>query len=237
LTFIDAILSHPWSNLFLKDFESFQKKVSYFGMFNSLSQTLLKITSPGTPDFYQGTEIWDFNLVDPDNRRLVNFDIRRDLLKALKEKMAMGGADLRGFARGLLQDWGNGSVKLYVTFKSLNYRKENRRLFMDGAYLPLQGEGEFKEHICAFARRAVGKVVLVIVPRFLARLVKSADELPLGHKVWGDSRVVIPGEILAVKFKNILTGEAMALVEQDGKAALALDQVFANFPVAMLEAI
>jgi (1->4)-alpha-D-glucan 1-alpha-D-glucosylmutase len=206
-------------------------------MFNSLSQTLLKITSPGTPDFYQGTEIWDFSLVDPDNRRLVNFDIRRDLLKALKEKMAMGGADLRGFARGLLQDWGNGSVKLYVTFKSLNYRKENRRLFMDGAYLPLQGEGEFKEHICAFARRAVGKVVLVIVPRFLARLVKSADELPLGHKVWGDSRVVIPGEILAVKFKNILTGEAMALVEQDGKAALALDQVFANFPVAMLEAI
>jgi maltooligosyltrehalose synthase len=78
---------------------------------------------------------------------------------------------------------------------------------------------------------------LVIVPRFLARLVKSPDELPLGHKVWGGSWLVIPPEIPSGRFKNILTGEAMGLVKQDGKAALPLDQVFANFPVAMLEAI
>jgi (1->4)-alpha-D-glucan 1-alpha-D-glucosylmutase len=108
---------------------------------------------------------------------------------------------------------------------------------MEGTYLPLQGDGELKEHICAFTRRGEGKVVLVIVPRFLTRLLKSPDELPLGHEVWGDSRVVIPREIPTVKFKNILTGEVMDLVEQDGKAALALDQVFANFPVALLEAI
>ena len=79
--------------------------------------------------------------MDPDNRRPVDFDIRKEMLKALKEKMAMLGSDLPGFARGLLQEWGNGSIKLYVTFRSLNYRKENRRLFMEGAYLPLQGDG------------------------------------------------------------------------------------------------
>ena len=91
---------HPVSlptNPFMKDFEAFQKKVSYFGMFNSLSQTLLKITSPGIPDFYQGTEIWDFSLVDPDNRRPVDFDIRKEMLKALKKKMAT----IRGRSSGV----------------------------------------------------------------------------------------------------------------------------------------
>ena len=236
LRFIDASLSRPWGNPFLKDFEPFVKRVSYFGMLNSLSQTLLKITSPGVPDFYQGTEIWDFSLVDPDNRRPIDFDIRKEMLKALKEKMSARASDLPGFARGLLQEWPDGAIKLYVTFRSLNYRRENRQLFADGTYLPLSGEGDLKEHLCAFARSGEGKVVLVIVPRFLTRLVKNPDELPLGHEVWGDSRVLIPREIPAVRFKNILTGEAIELVDQDGKAALALDQVFANFPVAMLEA-
>jgi (1->4)-alpha-D-glucan 1-alpha-D-glucosylmutase len=237
LKFIEDVISPAPNNPFMQDFDPFRKKVSYYGMLNSLSQTLLKITSPGVPDFYQGTEIWDFSLVDPDNRRPVDFDIRKDMLKTLKEKMATRGSDLPGFARGLLQDWGNGSIKLYVTFRSLNYRRENRELFMEGAYLSLQGDGELKEHICAFARQWEGKVILVIVPRFLARLVKSPDELPLGHKVWGGSWLVIPPEIPSGRFKSILTGEAMGLVKQDGKVALPLDQVFANFPAAMLEAI
>ncbi len=237
LRFIDASLSRPRGNPFLKDFEPFVKRVSYFGMLNSLSQTLLKITSPGVPDFYQGTEIWDFSLVDPDNRRPIDFDIRKEMLKALKKKMSAHASDLPEFARGLLQEWPDGAIKLYVTFRSLNYRRENRQLFTDGAYLPLSGEGDLKEHLCAFARSGEGKVVLVIVPRFLTRLVKSTDEHPLGPKVWRDSWLVIPPEIPSVRFKNILTGEAMSLVDQDGKAALAFDQVFANFPVAMLEAI
>jgi (1->4)-alpha-D-glucan 1-alpha-D-glucosylmutase len=237
LKFVDAILSRPSINLFLKDFVSFQNKISYFGMLNSLSQTLLKITSPGVPDFYQGTEIWDSSLVDPDNRKPVDYDIRRDMLRALKEKMAMGRSDLPGFDRRLLQEWRDGSIKLYVTFRSLNYRKENRHLFTGGAYLPLSGEGDLKEHLCAFARSREGKVVLVIVPRFLTRLIKSTDELPLGHKVWGDSWLVLPPEIPAVSFNSIFTGETIGTVERDGRTGLALDRVFANFPVAMLEAI
>ncbi len=237
LKFIDASLSRPGTNPFLKEFDPFVKKVSYFGMFNSLSQTLLKIFSPGIPDFYQGTELFDFSLVDPDNRRPVDFGARKELLKALKEKMSGSASDLSEFARGLLQEWRDGSIKLYVTFRSLNYRKENRQLFMEGAYLPLQGNGALKENICAFARTWEGKVVLVIVPRFLTRLVKSADESPLGHEVWGDSWLVLPPEIPAVRFNNVFTAETIGTVERDGRTGLTLDRVFANFPVAMLEAI
>jgi (1->4)-alpha-D-glucan 1-alpha-D-glucosylmutase len=236
LKFVDAILSSSHGNPFTRDLETFQKKISYFGMFNSLSQILLKMTCPGIPDLYQGTEIWDFSLVDPDNRRPVHFDVPRKMLKALKEKMVTYGPDLPGFARNLVQKWGDGSIKLYVIYKSLNYRKENRRLFTDGAYIPLMGDGDHKEHICAFARKEERKVLLVVIPRFLTHLMQM-DEMPFGKNTWGDSRLVISPEISALRFSNLFTGETLGLVERDGKAVLPLDQIFANFPVAMLEAI
>ncbi len=236
LKFIDAMMD-PSHNSFIQDLEAFQKKVSYFGMFNSLSQTLLKITSPGVPDFYQGTEIWDFSLVDPDNRRPVNFDVQKDMLKVLKKKMAAYGSDLPGFASELFRQWENGSIKLYVIYRSLNYRKENRQLFENGTYIPLVSDGSLKEHVCAYARQGDGKVVLVIVPRFLTCIIKGMDELPLGKKRWEDSSIVIPEEIAGNKFRNIFTEDTVRVVEQGAKRVLTLGEVFANFSVAMLEAI
>jgi (1->4)-alpha-D-glucan 1-alpha-D-glucosylmutase len=235
LKFIDAILSPVRNNPFLKDFLPFQEKVAYFGMLNSLSQTLLKITSPGIPDFYQGTEIWDFSLVDPDNRRLVDFDIRKEMFTALKKKMAMSEPDLTGFVEDLVEEWKDGSIKLYVTSKALNYRRENESLFLDGSYLPLAGDGELRDHLCAFARQKEERVVLVIVPRFLSRLLKSTDAMPLGREVWGDSRIVIPDEIAGEKFINIFTGETLPLGEQEGQKGLSLGDAFAHFPMAFLE--
>ncbi len=236
LKFTEDILSSAHSP-FMKDFEAFQKKISYLGMFNSLSQTLLKITSPGVPDFYQGTEIWDFSLVDPDNRRPVDFDIRKKLLKELKDKIGIYGPDLLGLTRELLQEWRDGAIKLYVTFRSLNYQKENQRLFMEGAYVPLMGDGDLKEHICAFARKGEGKVVLIVVPRFLTRLIKGMDELPLGKERWGDSTILIPEEIAGNKFRNIFTEDIVRVVEQDAKRVLMLGEIFADFPVALLETV
>jgi (1->4)-alpha-D-glucan 1-alpha-D-glucosylmutase len=236
LKFIDLVLS-PSHNHFLEDFKTFQKKISYFGMFNSLSQTLLKITSPGIPDFYQGTEIWDFSLVDPDNRRPVNFEARRKMLKALKEKIVLYGSNLQGLLKELTQEWEDGSIKLYVIFKSLNYRKENHQLFTDGTYTPLASEGDLKDHVCAFARPGVEKALLVIVPRFLTRLVNSLDELRMGREVWRNSSIVIPDEILGNKFRNIFTEETVRVVDQDSKRVLTLDEIFAIFPVAMLEMV
>ena len=232
----DAMSPSPY-NPFIQDFEPFSEKVSYFGMVNSLSQTLLKIASPGTPDFFQGTEIWDFSLVDPDNRRPIDFDLRRQMLKALKEKRVGYGSDLPGFARELLREWNDGSIKLYVTLRSLNYRKENARLFMEGTYLPLTGDGDLKEHICAFGRLGEGKAVLVIVPRFLTHLIQDADGKPFGSQVWGDSWIVAPEETPGNNFHNIFTGETVEVMKRNGKKVLTLDQVFANFPVAMLGAI
>lgn len=237
LKFIDAILANAHDNLFLRDFEILQKKVAYFGMFNSLSQTLLKITCPGIPDFYQGIEIFDFSLVDPDNRRPVNYSIRQKMLWQLKKKITRAGSELWSFLRELLQNWRDGSIKLYVTFKALNYRKEHHHLFVEGLYLPVMSEGDLRDHVCAFARRRGEKVVLVVVPRFLTGLMKSFDEVPLGKQVWGDSRIVIPDEISGDQFRNIFTNEMIEAEIQEGEKVLTLSKVFANFPVAMLEKI
>jgi (1->4)-alpha-D-glucan 1-alpha-D-glucosylmutase len=230
--FVDAILS----NLpFIRDFEILQKKVAHFGMLNSLGQTLLKITCPGIPDFYQGTEIWDFSLVDPDNRRPVNFDLRKDLLAALKKKIKSLRGDLKELARDLIREWKDGSPKLYVTYQALNYRKKNHLLFREGSYVPLEAEGNMKEHICAFARQKEEKIVLTIVPRFLTRFIQRENEVPSGREIWEDSRIVIPEEISGNKFKNIFTGETIEKTEQDGQGRLAIGEILANFPVALLE--
>jgi (1->4)-alpha-D-glucan 1-alpha-D-glucosylmutase len=237
MKFIDALLSPSSSNYFLIDFENFQKKVSAFGMLNSLSQTLLKMTCPGIPDSYQGTELWDFSLVDPDNRRPVDFEIRSKRLAELKKKIETAASSLPEFARDLVGEWRNGSIKLYVTFKALHFRRENRLLFQEGSYIPLVGSGNLKEHLCAFARRRGEEVVLVAAPRFLTRLVKNLDEMPFGESVWADLYILIPAEITGKNFRNIFTGETLQRIEKNGEGALLLREVFSNFPVAVLEKI
>ena len=234
LKFIDAVLASSSANTFLKDSDILQKKVAYFGMFNSLSQTLLKITSPGVPDFYQGTETWDFSLVDPDNRRPIDFVIRKQMLARLKKESTRPNADSVGLARKLLRTWPDGLIKLYVTFISLSYRKMHHRLFEEGAYVPLTVDGQLVEHVCAFARHGEGDTVLVIVPRFLTYLVRSVNHLPLGQKVWKGSGVVLPEETLGSNFINIFTGETIQAAKQYEKRILSLGEVFANFPVALL---
>jgi (1->4)-alpha-D-glucan 1-alpha-D-glucosylmutase len=235
--FVDAILSSSPNNPFLRDFEVFQKRVSYLGMFNGLSQTLLKVTCPGIPDFYQGTEIWDFSLVDPDNRRPIDYNIRRGMLEKLMETMEMGQSNPIDFVRALLKNWRDGSIKLYLTFKALNYRKENHQLFMEGAYIPVTGEGDLREHVCAFARRREEKAILIVVPRFLSRLLKNMEDMPLGKQVWGESRIVISDEVSGVQFRNIFTGQTIQAVGQNGQRALPLGEIFIHFPVAMLERV
>jgi (1->4)-alpha-D-glucan 1-alpha-D-glucosylmutase len=237
LKFVGAILSPFSENQFLRDFVPFQEKLSYLGMLNSISQSLLKITCPGIPDFYQGTELWDFSLVDPDNRSPVNFEIRRKRLAALKKRMELAGSALPEFVRDLVRKWRDGSVKLYVTMKALHFRRENRLLFQEGSYIPLVGSGDLKEHLCAFARRGGEEVVLVAVPRFLSGLIRNLEEIPLGESIWKDSCLLLPEEISGKTFRNIFTGETLQQTETNRERALPLCQVFSNFPVAMLEGI
>jgi (1->4)-alpha-D-glucan 1-alpha-D-glucosylmutase len=234
-SFIDAILAISADNKFLEEFEPFQKTISYFGMLNSLSQTLLKITCPGVPDFYQGTEIWDFSLCDPDNRRPVDFDRRRTMLSSLEENMAKHEPDLKVVLKELIEKWEDGSIKLYVTSKALTYRGDNHTLFMEGSYVPLTAEGELKDQICGFARQKNNKAVLVIVPRFMTQISYFSVEVPCGETVWRKTGILLPDEISGSIFKNVLTGENVKVIRRAEKRVLALADVFSCFPVAMLE--
>jgi (1->4)-alpha-D-glucan 1-alpha-D-glucosylmutase len=233
--FVEAILSRSGANLFVKDFIMFQEKISYLGFFNSLSQTLLKIASPGVPDFYQGTELWDLSLVDPDNRRPVDFRIRMKMLKKVSRGAAVRGDELQKFAHGLLQQWHDGAIKFYVMFMSLRYRNQNQNLFKNGLYTPLMTDGSAKESVCTFARTMEDKAVIVAAPRFLSRLIKNIYEMPLGQAIWTDTTILIPDEIPRGIFSNILTGEIVEETKENGKRRLLLENIFASFPLALLE--
>jgi (1->4)-alpha-D-glucan 1-alpha-D-glucosylmutase len=233
--FVDAILLKPADQPFVRDFRAFQDEIAYLGMFNSLSQTLLKITSPGVPDFYQGTEGWDFSLVDPDNRKPVDFKLREAILKRLKRRIEGPRKNRAATAKALLRSWKDGMVKLYVIRTTLNYRRENRALFREGDYTPLVSEGRFGENVCAFARRRDGKTAIVVVPRLVTRISRDLDKPPLGLAVWENSCIAVPDQIAEDAFHNVLTSETISVAKAAGRRTLRLGEIFANFPVALLE--
>ena len=231
--FIEAIMNKNSDNQFLKDLSTFQKKVSTYGMFNSLSQTLLKMTSPGVPDFYQGTEVWNFSLVDPDNRKSVDYPLRTKMLEELKRRESE--IPLRELARELTVRKESGMIKLYLIYKALNYRKQKRELLEMGEYLPLEVMGSRSENVCVFARRVGNERVLVAVPRFFTELIPQPSDLPLGEAVWGDSFIIVPIAEPGAQYRNIFTGEILTARDFEEATSLHLSEVFAHFPVAMLE--
>ena len=231
--FVEVVMNDTPENRFLSDFKIFQKTISGYGMYNSLSQTLLKIASPGVPDFYQGTEIWDFSLVDPDNRRPVDYAARAAMLEKLRNLEAK--SSLIKIARELTVSKEDGLIKLYLTAKALNYRKEHAEVFKKGDYMPLDSGGSEADNVCSFVRRLEDRTVLAAAPRFFTKLVPQHEELPFGNEVWKDSFVFLPFETEGARYRNILTDEIVNTVSLDGKTGMYLSQVFANFPVALLE--
>ena len=225
--FVAALLDPSASRAFLSDFEPFQREISQWGMYNSLALTLLKITAPGVPDFYQGTELWDYSLVDPDNRRPVDFALRRQHLAGLAAELALA-ADQTAFARGLVEAKEDGRIKMYTISRALHTRREQATLFGTGEYRPLETAGPRAEHICAFARVRGGASALTVVPRLLAA--GGFPDPPLGSSAWGhESHVLVPPD-LGRQFLNVFTGES--LQAKDGQLDLAA--VFASFPLALL---
>jgi (1->4)-alpha-D-glucan 1-alpha-D-glucosylmutase len=225
VAFAEALLDPTRSQGFLDDFTAFHARIAHFGALNSLAQTLIKITAPGVPDFYQGTELWDLSLVDPDNRRPVDFTLRRRLLADLERALAT--TDRASLAFELFKDKQDGRVKLYLVREALAFRRARPALFSSGEYRPLETRGALAEHLCAFARVADGAAALTVVPRLLAR--RGVESPPLGVEYWQDTALVVPAE-LGARFVNVLTGERL---EARGDA-LALGEAFAHFPVALL---
>jgi (1->4)-alpha-D-glucan 1-alpha-D-glucosylmutase len=232
-TFVARILTPSPSNRFLEDFTAFHPFVARLGMVNSLAQTLIKLTAPGVPDFYQGTELWDFSLVDPDNRRPVDFAVRVALLAGVRERIAAG--DFAGLARELTEQWADGRLKLYTIHRALTFRRAVPDLFRTGEYVPLPATGEHADRLCAFARRRATSAALTVVPRLVAGLTDNGARLPLGREVWGDTRVLLPDGVPRGSYVNRFTGMVVTPVESGGGMALHVGDLLAEFPVALLE--
>jgi (1->4)-alpha-D-glucan 1-alpha-D-glucosylmutase len=218
--FVARILDPAPGNRFLADFGTFQTFVARLGMVNSLAQTLVKITAPGVPDFYQGTELWDFSLVDPDNRRPVDFASRAALLAGLRERIAAGG--LAELARELVEHWADGRIKLYTIHRALSHRRQARELYLEGDYVVLPTGGSRGRHLCAYARRWNGQAALTVVPLLTAGLTDHGAHLPLGPEVWGDTWVALPAPLSEGPYVNLFTGAGVALTATGVGPALPL---------------
>jgi (1->4)-alpha-D-glucan 1-alpha-D-glucosylmutase len=221
--FVRAILD---DESFTSDLMALQRKIAPYGAINSLAQVALKLTSPGAPDIYQGNEMWDFSLVDPDNRRPVDYPAMDEVLASLKRRAAEEAQDQ--LARDLLENWQDGRIKLWVTHCALLHRRKNPELFAEGQYRPLEAMGPAAAHAVAFMRTFEEQVLVTVVPRLMYRLSGGADEPASGAAIWeGTSIRVPPGS-----YRNLLTGETMTT-----EGAVGLNELFATFPVALLELV
>ncbi|HEX5692708.1 MAG TPA: malto-oligosyltrehalose synthase [Roseiflexaceae bacterium] len=229
--FVAAILDAGQSARFLSDFSALQQQVAHFGAFNALAQTLLKLAVPGVPDIYQGNDMWDLSLVDPDNRRPVDYDLRAWLLHELIDWPGER-ADL---ARMLTDSRHDGRIKLYLTHRALEFRREHAELFHSGSYAPLAAGADANEHVVAFSRTLGKEEALVVTPRLLAKRLRAAEALPLGRAAWGEALLLLPASKAGLRYRNIFTDEIVAAVEHDGAVGLPLAEVFAQFPVALFE--
>lgn len=230
VAFARDILAPEAGSPFPADFHGFRGLVAFHGALNSLGQVLLKLAAPGVPDTYQGTELWDLSLVDPDNRRPVDFEERQRLLAELEEEEAAGPP---GLAARLLATWADGRVKLHVVRHGLRLRRERPELFRKGAYLPVPVRGPRAEHVCAFARRQGTDWALAAAARLTVRLA-GPGRFPLGEPVWRETMLVLPGRS-PDRWENRLTGEHLATTGlAAGERAIPLATAFRTLPVALL---
>ena len=219
--------------------DPFRRKIAFYGVFNSLSQTLLKVASPGVPDFYRGSELWDFSLVDPDNRRPVDFALRK---LYLDEILALEGPDrvpqvrtdsepqtnprLQAYARALVERYEDGRVKLFLTRRLLKAVNDNPEVFTNGSYTALSAGGRFGRCVVAFAREYEGMIIAAVVPRFLTNVIEEGI-LPFGDEVWKDTTVGVPAGV--GRWENLITGETLY-----GSDRFPAGRLFDGFPVALL---
>jgi (1->4)-alpha-D-glucan 1-alpha-D-glucosylmutase len=227
--FIAQLLDRSRGRPFLRDFIPFQARIAALGMLNGLSQTTLKLTCPGVPDIYQGTELWDFSFVDPDNRRPVDFGERVALLGRLS---AMPGGDQdRGDAVAALREsWQDGAIKLLLIRELIGVRNRLPSVFAHGGYRPLEVYGPQNERVAAFARSHEGVTVIVAVGRLFAEITEPGAGLP-APGTWAGTSVTMP-EVLGGVFRDIFTG-----ISFDAAKGFACEGLFATLPVAVLESV
>jgi (1->4)-alpha-D-glucan 1-alpha-D-glucosylmutase len=233
VTFVEQSLTGHHSERFLSSFLTFQRRVARVGMINSLAQLALKICSPGVPDFYQGTELWDLTLVDPDNRRSVDYSHRRQLLESMHHLLEphCPANERRSAAAEMLAHWPDGRIKMWVTARGLALRNRRADLFLAGEYIPIETLGERSTHVVSFARRGAGESLIVVVPRLTTRMTSAEHPLPLGEASWGQTALSLPRDpSLAGVYEDLLTSERFVV---DGEG-LRIADVLLTLPVSLL---
>jgi (1->4)-alpha-D-glucan 1-alpha-D-glucosylmutase len=223
-SFVTELLEVGKTNAFMNEFMPFQKKIAFSGFLNSLSQTLVKIASPGVPDFYQGTELWDLNLVDPDNRRQVDFQKRQRYLEEIKNLKSTE-------VQGLTSRFEDGRVKIFEINKALEVRSKEKTLFQNGIYIPLRSKGSHRHHVIAFCRKEETRYAVIIAPRFLANLIHM-QQLSF-NDVWKNTFVCLPKGAPKV-WNEIFTGKSLVSKKIGNDEAFCVEELLQIFPVAML---
>lgn len=214
---------------FFSNFQKIHDQTSYHGMLNSLSQILLKLTCPGIPDIYEGNEIWDYSLVDPDNRRPVDFQKRSKMLSYLERRIRTSKPE--ELALFLMSNMEHGLIKMYVLHRGLEFRSGHQELFKQGEYIPLSVLGTNSDHICSFMRKTIFDQCIVIAPRLFVSLLKGR-KYQNAKGVWGNTTLILPKESdTDAAYFDIFTGKKVTISKGNH---LALSQILGDFPVALL---
>jgi (1->4)-alpha-D-glucan 1-alpha-D-glucosylmutase len=242
IRFVRESLTGPAGTRFLSALLPFQARIATLGMVNALAQVTLKLGSPGVPDFYQGTDLWELSLVDPDNRRPVDFGSRAQLLDEVEALLAEDPPARAEAISEWLREWKDGRIKLLVTVAGLRVRRELPHVFLGGGYLPLATETTVPAGAVAFARTAgvdaqSPETILFIAPRLCHSLVGPEHPLPLGADSWKTSRVMLPLDLHDRAFRDEITGAVLRPTRAGDSAWIFLGEAFQTAPVAILRAI
>jgi len=229
--FVRRLLDCGHFGSFLVDLQAFATRIALPGMVNALAQAVLKLTIPGIPDIYQGCELWDLNLVDPDNRRPVDFKRR----SAALDIMPRLPAATRTAVAAMLQNWHDGNIKLYATAALLAERHRRPLLFNDGVYTALNVTGERADNLLAFTRTKDEAAIAVAVPRLVVSLGAGEGRMPIGD-AWTDSAVVCPPRLASRRWTNVFTGEVVALQGEGQDHVWKARDLFVDLPIAALTA-
>ncbi|MBI3896421.1 MAG: malto-oligosyltrehalose synthase [Acidobacteria bacterium] len=234
-SFVRHTLTGSRSKRFLRLFLPFQRRIAWLGMLNSLAQAVLKMASPGVPDFFQGTELWDLSFVDPDNRRPIAYGRRQALLEKMGCVLNSCSPETgMAVVQEMLANWQDGRIKLYLTVAGLRLRRKYPALFLEGKYIPLTVDGEHKEHIVAFARNLGSQSVIAVVPRLIARLVGASPYPPVGPEIWRETTISLPADLAVHVYQNALTHARVAPVSQTDQIQVSVAETLKVCPIAIL---
>jgi (1->4)-alpha-D-glucan 1-alpha-D-glucosylmutase len=227
MSFLDSLFNSDRSGAFLADFTAFQGYVARVGALNSLSQTLIKLTSPGVPDIYQGSELWDLSLVDPDNRRPVDYQRRQQELAGFDRAASRGE-----LLDELMANWSDGRIKLFLIQSCLKLRERSPAVFRDGSYTAIRARGKHVERLFSYVRTYQNDSVLVVAPRLCTAIIDDGAALS-ATRSWGDTNLPLPAG-WAGKATDLFSGEQIPIVNVQGAPSLLVSDVMRHFPVGLV---